>query len=124
MSILIDAQPRTQLIELIKLVFEGDEALTLEKFRKISDQGVDPKIFLNDFLEIIYFIKNIKIFGKMEISFSLSESNIGEIQWLSNQIDAETLITIWQFTLKLKVPRTRYVINYNMLILHGEKVQI
>ena len=106
---------RSQLIELIKLVFEGDEALTLEKFRKISDQGVDPKIFLNDFLEIIYFIKNIKIFGKMEISFSLSESNIGEIQWLSNQIDSETLITIWQFTLKT-LEELNIVSNQNLSI--------
>ena len=106
---------RSKLIELIKLALEGKETKTLEKFRKISDQGVDPKIFLNDFLEIIYFIKNIKIFGKMDISFSLSEHDINEIKYLSNQIDTETLIMFWQFTLKT-LEELNIVINQNLSI--------
>jgi len=64
---------KSQLIELFDLIFSGKEKEIIEKYRKISDQGIDPKIFLNDFLEVLYFIKNFKIFGKNEINFSLND---------------------------------------------------
>ncbi|MDP7260976.1 MAG: DNA polymerase III, subunit gamma and tau, partial [archaeon] len=70
---------KSHLIELMKLVFQGKEEQALLKFRSISDLGIDPKIFLNDFLEILYFMKNINIFGKNEISFSLSDNQTNEI---------------------------------------------
>jgi len=93
---------KTHLIELMKLIFQGKEEQTLLKFRGISDLGVDPKIFLNDFLEILYFMKNIKIFGNNnEISFSLSDNQIKEIELLSNQVDAETLIMFWTLTIRM-----------------------
>ena len=85
------------------------------KFRNISDLGVDPKIFLNDFLEIIYFMKNIKIFGKDEINFSLSDNQIKEIEQLSNKIDSETLIMFWQFSIK-SLEELNIVSNQNLSI--------
>ena len=103
------------LIELIKFIFEGKEEQTLEKFRDISDLGVEPKLFLNDFLEILYFIKNIKIFEKNEISFSLSDGQTEEIRKLSNQIDTETLITFWQFSIK-SLEELNIVSNQNLSI--------
>ena len=103
------------LIELIKFIFEGKEEQTLEKFRDISDLGVEPKLFLNDFLEILYFIKNIKIFEKNEICFSLSDGQTEEIRKLSNQIDTETLITFWQFSIK-SLEELNIVSNQNLSI--------
>ncbi len=91
---------KSHLIELVKFIFEGKEKQSLVKFRNIADLGIDPKIFLNDFLEIIYFMKNIKIFGKDEINFSLSDNQAKEIEQLSNQVDVETLIMFWQFGIK------------------------
>ena len=29
------------------------------KYREIYDQGIEPKVFINDFLELIYYFKNI-----------------------------------------------------------------
>ena len=92
---------KTHLIELTKLIFQGKEEQTLLKFRNISDLGIDPKIFLNDFLEILYFMKNIKIFGKNEINFSLSDNQTNEIKQLSNQVDVETLIMFWTLTIRM-----------------------
>lgn len=106
---------KSHLIELMKLIFQGKEERALLKFRDISDLGIDPKIFLNDFLEILYFMKNIKIFGKSEINFSLSDNQTNEIEQLSNQVDVETLITFWQFSIK-SLEELNIVSNQNLSI--------
>ena len=106
---------KSHLIELMKLIFQGKEERALLKFRDISDLGIDPKIFLNDFLEILYFMKNIKIFGKNEINFSLSDNQTNEIEQLSNQVDVETLITFWQFSIK-SLEELNIVSNQNLSI--------
>ena len=106
---------KSHLIELMKLIFQGKEEQALLKFRSISDLGIDPKIFLNDFLEILYFMKNIKIFGKNEISFSLSDNQTNEIEQLSSQVDIETLIMFWQFGIK-SLEELNIVSNQNLSI--------
>ena len=106
---------KSYLIQLIKLIFEGKEEQALEKFRDISDLGTDPKIFLNDFLEILYLMKNIKIFGKNEISFALSDGQTEEIENLSSLVDTETLITFWQFSIK-SLEELNIVSNQNLSI--------
>ena len=106
---------KSHLIELMKLVFQGKEEQAILKFRSISDLGVDPKIFLNDFLEILYFMKNINIFGKNEISFSLSDNQTNEIEQLSSQVDIETLIMFWQFGIK-SLEELNIVSNQNLSI--------
>ena len=106
---------KSHLIELMKLVFQGKEEQALLKFRSISDLGIDPKIFLNDFLEILYFMKNINIFGKNEISFSLSDNQTKEIEQLSSQVDIETLIMFWQFGIK-SLEELNIVSNQNLSI--------
>jgi len=106
---------KSHLIELMKLVFQGKEEQALLKFRSISDLGIDPKIFLNDFLEILYFMKNINIFGKNEISFSLSDNQSNEIKQLSSQVDIETLIMFWQFGIK-SLEELNIVSNQNLSI--------
>ena len=106
---------KLHLIEIIKLTLEGKESEVLLKFRKISDLGIDPKAFLNDFLEIIYFMKNIKIFDKNEINFYLSDSESKLIEELSKQVDTETLVMYWQFALKA-LEELNIVSNQNLLI--------
>ena len=57
MVILIESQ----LIGLFQLIFEGEEENdVLNIYRKIYDQGVEPKVFINDFLELLYYFKNIE----------------------------------------------------------------
>ena len=50
---------KSNLIELFKYIFEGEEKKVIDIYRFIYDQGVEPKIFLNDFLELLYYFKNI-----------------------------------------------------------------
>ena len=47
---------KSYLIDLIKYLFEGKEGEVI-KFRTIYDKGVEPKVFLNDFLELLYYLK-------------------------------------------------------------------
>ena len=106
---------KSHLIELFNLIFQGKEKLVIKKYRNISDKGVDPKIFLNDFLEILYFIKNFKIFGKNEIIFSLNDDESKNLEQISNNIDNETLIMFWQFTLK-SIEELNMVSNQDLLV--------
>jgi DNA polymerase III subunit gamma/tau len=106
---------KSQLIELFDLIFSGKEKEIIEKYRKISDQGVDPRIFLNDFLEVLYFIKNFKIFGKNEINFSLNDEESKNLEKISTEIDNETLIMFWQFTLK-SMEELNMVSNQDLLV--------
>ena len=106
---------KSHLIELFDLIFQGKEKLVINKYRNISDKGIDPKIFLNDFLEILYFIKNFKIFGKNEINFSLNDDESKSLEQISNNIDNETLIMFWQFTLK-SIEEINMVSNQDLLV--------
>ena len=51
---------KSQLIYLFKLIFEGKENEVLSNYREIYNQGVEPKVFINDFLELLYYFKNIE----------------------------------------------------------------
>ncbi len=55
---------KSYLINLFKFLFKGDEKEVINIYRSIYNQGVEPKLFLNDFLEILYYIKNISSIKK------------------------------------------------------------
>ena len=50
---------KSQLIDLFELILKGEETKVISIYRKIYDQGVEPKVFINDFLELLYYFKNI-----------------------------------------------------------------
>ncbi len=91
---------KSQLIDLFNLILKGDENKVIENYRKIYDQGVEPKIFLNDFLEILYYFKNINSLTPESTNFSLNDEEFNKIKEISNNIDNEELILFWQFTIK------------------------
>ena len=91
---------KSQLIDLFKLILQGNENKVIEIYRKIYDQGVEPKIFINDFLEILYYFKNINSLTLESTNFSLNDEEFIKIKEISNNIDNEILILFWQFTIK------------------------
>jgi len=91
---------RSLVIEIVDLIFKGDEAQVLEKYRNIYNQGVDPKIFLNIFLEIIYYIKNYQNLKFFNAQTDFSESDHKKLENLSNNIDQKTIINFWQFSIE------------------------
>ena len=90
---------KSQLIELFEFILKGDENKVVKTYRKIYDQGIEPKIFINDFLELLYYFKNINSLTLEGTNFSLNDDEFKKIQYLSNQIDSNVLILFWQFTI-------------------------
>ena len=91
---------KTLIIDLLKYVLEGNEEKAIEKYKTIFDFGIEPNIFLNDFLEILYYLKNINLINLSGNSFDMTENNYKELKNLSKQIETKTLILFWQFTIK------------------------
>ena len=90
---------KSQLIDLFELIFKGNEPKVIEIYRKIYDQGIEPKVFINDFLELLYYFKNINSLSLESTNFSINDDEFEKIKNLSNQIDPSTLILFWQFTI-------------------------
>ncbi|MDC1077373.1 DNA polymerase III subunit gamma/tau [Candidatus Pelagibacter sp.] len=90
---------KSQLISLFELILRGDEEKVINIYRKIYDQGVEPKVFMNDFLEILYYFKNINSLSLEGTNFSLNDEEFSKIKEISNQVDAEVLILFWQFAI-------------------------
>ena len=91
---------KSQLINLFKLIFEGKETEVLNTYREIYNQGVEPKIFINDFLELLYYFKNIESLNIDGTNFSLNDEEFNRIKEISKKINNETLILFWQFAIK------------------------
>ena len=91
---------KSQLIEIFKLILSGDEKKVIEIYRKIYDQGVEPKIFLNDFLELLYYFKNINYLTLESTNFSLNDQEFLSIKEISKTIDNQVLVLYWQFTIR------------------------
>ncbi len=91
---------KSQLIDLFKLILEGDEKKVLEIYRKIYDQGVEPKVFINDFLELIYYFKNINSLSVESTNFSLNDHEFEKIKSISQNIEPNVFVMFWQFTIK------------------------
>jgi len=91
---------KSQLIEMFNSILKGDQKKVIEIYRHIYDQGVEPKIFINDFLEILYYFKNINSITLESTNFSLNDTEFNKIKEISNNIDDEVLILFWQFTIK------------------------
>ena len=87
-------------INLIEKIFDGDEDKTLDLYRQIYQKGIEPKIFLNGFLEIIYYLKNFKNLERVSFSTDLTENNFIKIKEMSEKLDAHTLLLFWQFTIE------------------------
>ena len=90
---------KSSLIELFQNLFKGDENKVINIYRKIYEAGVEPKIFLNDFLEILYFIKNISSIKLNGTNFSLNDDEFNAIDKISRTIDPKDIILFWQFTI-------------------------
>ena len=91
---------KSSLIELFYNLFKGDENKVVSLYREIYQTGVEPKVFLNDFLEILYFIKNISSISLDGSNFSLNDKEFNDINNISKLIDEKDVILFWQFTIK------------------------
>ena len=103
------------LIELIEYLFKGDEKNVIKNYRKLFDAGIEPKSFLNDFLELLYYIKNInsiRLEGKI---FNLNDGEFKKILEIAEKTDPQEIILFWQFTIKT-IDELEIVSNPNLSV--------
>ena len=106
---------KSSLIELFKNLFEGNEENVIRIYRSIYDKGVEPKIFLNDFLELLYYFKNISSLKLEGTNFSLNDEEFKQISELAADVNSETMMLFWQFTIKT-MDELNIVSNQNLSI--------
>ena len=91
---------KSQLISLFEFVLKGNEKEVLSIYREIYNQGVEPKVFLNDFLEILYYFKNANSLSMDSTNFELNDDEFDKIKEISQNVKNEILILFWQFCVK------------------------
>ena len=91
---------RTKMLKLLNFIFQGDQKKLIQQLREMINEGIEPTNFLNDLLEIIYFILQKKNIGDFDSDLSISESEVDMINIISKDINISTLIIFWQFILK------------------------
>ena len=106
---------KSSLINLFENLFRGDEESAIKLYRKIYEAGVEPKNFLNDFLEILYYFKNISTIKLDGTNFSLNDDDFNKIIEISKNLDPNDLILFWQFTIET-IEEINIVSNPNLSI--------
>ena len=106
---------KTLIIELFNYLLKGDEKKALKIYKKIYLIGVDPKIFLNDFLEVLYYLKNINFLKLDKNNFYLKLEEIKNLSELANNVEESTLLNYWQFTVNA-MQELELVSNQNIAI--------
>ncbi len=103
---------KSKIIDTIEHIIKGSEEDVLSSYRKIHDTGVEPKVFLNEFLDTIYYLKNIEFINLNGSSFDLNDKEFEKIKSLSKKITKKDLLLIWQFTLnnleKIDIIKNQY----------------
>ena len=106
---------KSSLIELFQNLFEGNEDKVIKLYRKIYESGVDSKIFLNDFLEILYYFKNISSINLEGTNFSLNEDEFNKISDISKKLNSQDLILFWNLTINA-IDELDIVSNQNLSV--------
>lgn len=92
---------RSKILNLLESIFQGEQKKSITQLREMINEGIEPANFLNDLLEIIYFIQQKKSIGDLDFDLSISESEQEIIGKISNDINMATLIVFWQLILKV-----------------------
>ena len=91
---------RSKILNLLNFIFQGEQKKSLTQLKEMINEGIEPTNFLNDLLEIIYFIQQKKSIGNFDSDLSIPESEQEIIGKISNNINTPTLIIFWQLILK------------------------
>ena len=91
---------KSKIIFLLKEIFNGDEKAALNILKKLIEDGLDAKNFLNDILEVLYLFSRRINLGPIKKDMSISESDAELIEKYSLNIDMQDLGLFWQLTIK------------------------
>ncbi len=106
---------KSSYLDLLEIIFLGNEEKIINHYRKLYNSGIEPELFLNDFLEILYYLKNISHIENEGNNFTLNDTEYKKITSLSKAIEPNEILLFWEFTLKT-LKEIRIVTNQNLLI--------
>ena len=106
---------KSSYLDLLEMVFIGNEEKIINHYRKLYNSGIEPETFLNDFLEILYYLKNISHIENEGNNFTLNDGDYKKIISLSKELDPNAILLFWEFTLKT-LKEIKIVANQNLLI--------
>jgi len=92
---------KLKILDLLQLLVQGEQKKSLTLLKEMINEGIEPANFLNDLLEIIYFIQQKKSLGDFDTELSISESEKEIVSKISSEINMPTLIIFWQLILKV-----------------------
>ena len=106
---------RSKIISLFKEVLNGNEKEALQYLKKLINEGIDAKIFLNDILEVLYFFSRRINLGPIEKDMTISETEVQLIDSYSKNLDMQDIGLFWQLTIKT-IDDLRIVGNENLTL--------
>ena len=105
---------KSSYIDLLEIILLGDEEKIINHYRNLYIQELNL-VFLNEFLEILYFVKNISYIENEGTNFSLNDNDYKKLISLSKKIETSGVLLFWEFTLKT-LKEIKLVSNPNLLI--------
>ena len=106
---------KSSYIELLNILFNGNEKAVIKHYRNLYHSGVEPNLFLNEFLEILYYIKNISYIENDGTNFSLNDNDYKSIITLSKKLLQKDILLFWEYTIKT-IKEISLVSNQNLSI--------
>tara|TARA_Y100000591_G_C21786979_1_gene674360 strand:- start:242 stop:1453 length:1212 start_codon:yes stop_codon:yes gene_type:complete len=106
---------KSSYIDLLEHILKGDEIEVLKHYKIIYNSGVQYSNFLNEFLEILYYLKNISHIENQGTSFLLNDSDYKKIISLSKNLSSSSILLFWDFTIKT-IKEINIVSNPNLSI--------
>ncbi len=91
---------KSKIIYLMSSVFQGNEKEATNQLKDLTKDGLDAKIFLNDFLELLYLFGRRVNLGPIEKDLFLSQDELKLIDEIGSNLNMQDLSLFWQLTLK------------------------
>ncbi|OCW78193.1 ATPase AAA, partial [Pelagibacteraceae bacterium GOM-A2] len=79
-------------IDLLEIIFIGDQEKVISHYRNLYNSGIEPSLFLNEFLEILYFVKNATYIENVSTNFSLNDNDYKKIVSLSKKLNSSDVL--------------------------------
>ena len=92
---------KSSYLDLLELIIRGDELNVLKHYRHLYNSGIESKNFLNEFLEILYYIKNIPYIKSNGKNFFLNDVDYKKIVTISSNLNVSDIFLFWEITLKV-----------------------
>ena len=105
---------KRKIILLLKEVFEGNQKNAVDALKKIFNEGLDAKNFLNDVLYILNLFSRKLTLGSLDKDLSISESELSSINEISKNLKISDINLFWHLTIKsindIKVINNEYLL--------------